>query len=37
MTTPSLTIGRPSAIGSLLERLAWRVALSGARRIRSGV
>ena len=30
MTTPSLTIGRPSAIGSLLERLAWRVALSGA-------
>ena len=31
MTTPSLTIGRSSAIGSLLERLAWRVALSGAR------
>ena len=35
MTTPSL-IGRSSAIGSLLERLAWRVALSGARRIRFG-
>ena len=36
MTTPSLTIRRSSAIGSLLERLAWRVALSGARRIRFG-
>ena len=36
MTAPSLTIGRSSAIGSLLERLAWRVALSGARRIRFG-
>ena len=36
MTAPSLTIRRPSAIGSLLERVAWRVALSGARRIRFG-
>ena len=36
MTAPSLTIGRSSALGSLLERLAWRVALSGARRIRFG-
>jgi cyclopropane-fatty-acyl-phospholipid synthase len=36
MTAPSLTIRRPSPIGSLLERVAWRVALSGARRIRFG-
>ena len=36
MTTPSLTIGRPHVIGSLLERVALRVALAGARRIRFG-
>ena len=37
MTTPSLAIRRPHVIGSLLERLAWRVALAGARRIRFGL
>ena len=37
MTPPSLTIRRPSAVrDSILERVAWRVALAAARRIRVG-
>jgi cyclopropane-fatty-acyl-phospholipid synthase len=36
MTASSQTIRRPRVIGSLLEWVAWRVMLSGARRIRFG-
>jgi cyclopropane-fatty-acyl-phospholipid synthase len=36
MSAPTAAAGRPTFVGSLMERLAWRVGLAAAERIREG-